>query len=368
MMIKNLKISNFRCFDNFDIHEFERVNLIGGRNNSGKTALLEALYLNSAPSSKTIMNLRQIRSESLEFLKTIPAKAWDYLFFDKSKLKKIIKIVAESEEKIKEIEIVCDDSIEQFEEFFENEDEDEETQEIEELKTILIENENKRSVLNIYTRTDTNRLLSASMIANSKGVITKTQNISSFNDVNFIPSFLRITNPALAEEFDKADLEGYSDDILKIVQSIDSSIEQIKTLNIGKSSIYLKKQTNEYLPITLFGEAVYRVIQFALRIVNNRNGILLVDEIENGIHYTSQDDLWTILFQLAINFNIQIFATTHSYEMIKSFSKIAHKFESETGAYFEIAKSAKKNKTIAIKRDIEVLKYELSQEMEFRGE
>jgi hypothetical protein len=74
------------------------------------------------------------------------------------------------------------------------------------------------------------------------------------------------------------------------------------------------------------------------------------------------------LFKLSIEFNIQIFATTHSYEMIKAFSNVAHKFSDEVGSYFEIAKNIKKDKIVAIKRDTELLQYELSQKMGLRGE
>ena len=42
-MINTIRIQNFRCFENFQSSGFERVNLIGGKNNSGKTCLLEAL-------------------------------------------------------------------------------------------------------------------------------------------------------------------------------------------------------------------------------------------------------------------------------------------------------------------------------------
>ena len=48
-MIKKITIENFRCFDKLKVLGFERVNLISGKNNAGKTALLEAIFLNSAP-------------------------------------------------------------------------------------------------------------------------------------------------------------------------------------------------------------------------------------------------------------------------------------------------------------------------------
>ncbi len=367
-MINNLKISNFRCFDNFYIQGFEQINLFGGKNNSGKTALLESLYLGSVPSAQSIMRLRQIRSETYEFLKAIPEKAWDNLFFNNNEINKKIEIITKyNGYRTKQIEIDCDDSVEQFSEIL-REDNDDMTKDIDELKTMLIESEYKSSALNIYTFKNGKKSITTSMIASSKGIISKNSDITIYDKANFIPAFLRISNSALAEEFDKSDLEGNADEVLKAIKIIDKSIDQIKTLNIGKPAIYLKRKNKEFLPITLFGEAISRVAQFILRIINNRNGILLIDEIENGIHYTNQCELWRMLFKLSAEFNIQIFATTHSYEMIKSFSEVAYKEKDCTGAYFEIARDVRKAKIVGIKREPEILKYELFQGMELRGE
>ena len=368
-MIKNLKISNFRCFKSFDIQGFERVNLFGGKNNSGKTALLEGLYLGSTPSYKTIMRLRDNRGESLEFLKAIPEKAWNNLFFDKKEIGPKSEIILEYDDKINNVEIVCNDSIEQLDEILSKDNG--------ESNTMLTEDEFKKSTLNISAYKNDKRVsgrsfsMTASSIGitvNSIGIIPKTLHISSSGEADFIPAFLRLSNSALAQEFDKCDLQGNVDEVLKIIQIIDGSITQIKTLNIGEPAIYLKRETSKYLPITLFGEAINRVVHFILKIINNNNSILLIDEIENGIHYTNQSDLWEMLFKLSIEFNIQIFATTHSYEMIKSFSEVAHKAKENIGTYFEIARDIRTDQIVGIKREIETLKYELSQKMELRGE
>ena len=43
--INKIKIENFKCFDKLEVNGLSRVNLIGGKNNVGKTALMEALEL-----------------------------------------------------------------------------------------------------------------------------------------------------------------------------------------------------------------------------------------------------------------------------------------------------------------------------------
>ncbi|MDJ0560701.1 MAG: AAA family ATPase, partial [Microcystis sp. M53599_WE4] len=83
-MIKDIEISNFRCFEHTKIEGFERVNLIGGKNNSGKTALLEAIFLYSYPYPNTIHPYIRgiIRRQSLAVVRAVPKNAWDDLLFN----------------------------------------------------------------------------------------------------------------------------------------------------------------------------------------------------------------------------------------------------------------------------------------------
>jgi AAA15 family ATPase/GTPase len=91
-MLKEIEIQNFRCFEQIKISGFERVNLIGGKNNAGKTALLEALFLNVAPQASSLEMLRDFRRESSKALEAMPNRAWDNLFYALKKDKFIVII------------------------------------------------------------------------------------------------------------------------------------------------------------------------------------------------------------------------------------------------------------------------------------
>lgn len=54
MNYKSLKITNFRAINSLEAEDFKRVNLITGRNNCGKTTVLEALFLISGMSNPQI--------------------------------------------------------------------------------------------------------------------------------------------------------------------------------------------------------------------------------------------------------------------------------------------------------------------------
>ena len=66
-----------------------------------------------------------------------------------------------------------------------------------------------------------------------------------------------------------------------------------------------------------------RLFGMILALVNVSEGILLIDEFENGLHYSVQLETWRMIFRLATEMNIQVFATTHSSDAIRSFQEAA---------------------------------------------
>ena len=120
--------------------------------------------------------------------------------------------------------------------------------------------------------------------------------------------------------------------------------------------------------LSSFGDAMNRMVDLVLRIVNNENGIVLIDEIENGIHYTKQEAIWSLIFTLAIKNNVQIFATTHSREMMQSFDKVALENTNVVAKYIEVFKSARTNNIKSNVFDTKKLEYALSQNEPLRGE
>ncbi|GBC62779.1 hypothetical protein DENIS_3756 [Desulfonema ishimotonii] len=369
-MISEIEIRNFRCFEETRISGFRRVNLIGGLNNSGKTALLEALYLNASVETKCVVNLMRFRREDLEFAKSIPEKAWSNFFFNQNNISPAIIKSKGSDEDV-DLKIWCDDSAENFflkfeDEFEKNEDLDEDLIEI---KDLLSNNQYKKAALHLTWYINGKKIPQLSLIATSKGIISKELKFPSTKQVKFIPAALRTSKSALAREFDMSELSGNTDKVLEAIKLIDSSIKEAKTLSIGEPTLYLKKEGGVYLPISLYGEAVSKVADFILRIVNHQGHILLIDEIENGIHYTHQPRLWEMLFKLAVEFDIQIFATTHSLEMIRAFAETGLQQEDkEMAAYIELTRHIRTGQITGIAREPKELEYTLRRGVGVRGE
>ena len=116
-------------------------------------------------------------------------------------------------------------------------------------------------------------------------------------------------------------------------------------IGLGRVPIVRIKDIDEPLPLRSLGDGVQRILGIALALVNATDGILLIDEIENGIHYSVQPELWQLIFQLARRLNVQVFATTHSWDCIEGFQKAAQEDKQEDGMLIRL--SLKKDEVVA---------------------
>ncbi|WP_204102554.1 MULTISPECIES: AAA family ATPase [Spirulina sp. CCY15215] len=357
-MIQDIDIKNFRCFQDTKISGFERVNLIGGKNNSGKTALLEALTVYHVSKARSFTAIREMRKESSEIAEAMPERAWDNFFFNQNKSKAIEIIGQDINKQKKKIEILITDSIQA--DLLEN------NRHAKDFLDLIAKNESVFSVLKFRVEEKSENTIS-SIIAGSSGFYSLDIN-ESHSDLPLIPSFVRISNKYLAEEYDKARLEDREFEVLNILQVLDPSITEIETFAIGEPTLYLKRNGQQRLPLSLFGDAINRVAAIVLKLINSKAKVLLIDEIENGIHYTSQKEFWKMLFRLSQELDTQIFATTHSWEMIRAFADVGVEDYPNLGAYFELAQKPKSDRIVGIKRDLETLEYAIEHGKNIRGE
>lgn len=78
------------------------------------------------------------------------------------------------------------------------------------------------------------------------------------------------------------------------------------------------------IPVALMGEGMVRMLSNANAMANSKGGIVLIDEIENGLHYSVLPALWKMIFKTAHMLDIQVFAATHSDECLRAASQVAN--------------------------------------------
>jgi AAA15 family ATPase/GTPase len=359
-MIKSIEIENFRCFHKTAAKGFGRVNLIGGKNNAGKTALLEALLLMGEPSNKSVIQLLSTRPIPLSFIKNVPEKTWDNFFFNQQKTVKILL-------KSKESETVFDETIISYNEKKDWKGNQSDDGELMDMTNIKVD-ELIQSVIEVFAK-GANKSGRTSLNATNRGIKPDTNPyLRGFNPCFYIPANVKTSGLVLASEFDKAKYQGFNQTLLEAFQVIDGSISETSTLTIGgEPAIYLKRANESYMPLTLFGDAMNKIADFILKIVNNKSSMILIDEIENGIHHENQRQIWKILFDLCNRFDVQLFATSHSAEMIEAFKDVV-KANNFDGNYFRMAKHTVTDEINIQKISIDVLEDKIETNQPIRGE
>jgi len=367
-MITSFEIENFRCFHQTKGNGFSNVNLFGGQNNIGKSALLEAIYLMGSPTNQSITFLLALRRIGKLQLTSDPNKAWDNFFYKQDKTETISFNFDQNADKHK-VTLTCNEFITEFIELIQDEKALPETSLID-FANSLSNSETLKSSLHIeaYKNMALSPPYSSIFVASSNGVLGGGE-VIKFIETNFIPSGVKASTEKLAKEFDKIKFEGKLDLLLDAFKIIDPSIEKVDTFTLGEPSLYVKRINEDFLPISLFGDAMTRIADFVLRIVNNPNSILLIDEIENGIHHTAHQEVWRMLFRLSKQYNVQIFATSHSAEMIEAFKDVIVENDDEKdGNYFELMRHLISNEIIIQRIPATSLNSKLNNGEPIRGE
>lgn len=126
------------------------------------------------------------------------------------------------------------------------------------------------------------------------------------------------TSSDMSTRFNNIQITKRTDKIIKILSQIEPSLQNISLGSDG--IIYCDIGLDRLMPINIMGDGMHRLLSIILAISDTEDGIVLIDEIENGFHYSAQEILWNAILKSAKEFNVQIFATTHSIECIKAFS------------------------------------------------
>jgi len=119
---------------------------------------------------------------------------------------------------------------------------------------------------------------------------------------------------------------------IEALRLIEPKIERLATVGSDRRSSYSRERggvvikmmgSAQRVPIGSMGDGMWRLLGLALALVNAEGGILLVDEIDTGLHFSVMDRMWKLLAEGAEKFSVQVFATTHSRDCYESLSTIA---------------------------------------------
>lgn len=93
------------------------------------------------------------------------------------------------------------------------------------------------------------------------------------------------------------------------------------------------------VPLRSLGDGAMRCFAVALSLAKSSGGFLLMDEAENGIHHSIQPKFWSMILHTAQRNNVQVIATTHSWDCVTGFTKAASELEDVEGVLYRIQRN-----------------------------
>lgn len=324
-MIPSLQIRNFRLFDNLVIDKLARVNLITGKNNVGKTALLEAVSIYSTNGSGiNLFHILQNRNMNA--------------YFDDKNLKNLFPFFSLSNKSSVQNEILIGQK------------------ELNDFVGIdfigyteIIENGKLQRFpfdlslggkLGIQIRNNKeSRILSFGLAVTAELIKEYNRPFISSSTID-IGSFL--------EYWDEIVFTPSENDVIYCLKMIEPGIKRLalKGEKGGESRSFIAdiEGYNNPIPIDSLGEGFTRMLRIIIGLVSAKDSILCIDEIENGLHYSVQQDMWKRVLEFSEKLNVQVFATTHSWDCIDAFQKALNEFHDPSAG--QLIRLKEKNGTI----------------------
>ncbi|MCK5522944.1 MAG: AAA family ATPase [Thiomargarita sp.] len=327
-LITEIEIKNFKCFEDFKANGFKRVNLIGGKNNVGKTALMEAFWINEL--NKKEGNLVH------SFVSLVSSLAL------MEQLRQTVNY------DIQDLQIAF--SL------------------LKKFNTMSIQTNNNSLKLNIGVKdldvtVNINELeLDISPLA-SPHLFREFLSEKTIVSENFIPSD-KIDNDLIISLDNRMRKSRKKRKLNQYISEFDRDILEFEIIdNIPKVFLDSKK---EFEDISELGHGLKRYISIISAILVCQDSCLFLDEIENGIHYTHQDRLWEIILTLSEELNCQVFATTHSKDCIESYYKVSKKMAYKNVSYVKMTRLESSQISSSV-YDYELLENSMEQDHEVRG-
>lgn len=346
-MIKSVSFENFRGLKKLELDNLSQVTLISGRNNAGKSTILEGIFLlfdHVAPESFVKIN----NFRGLPFSSNQNA-LWEPIFYNMN-AEFPVSISIDLDEVPLHLEYTKDNNYVPTD--FSGVSAPQEV-----YNQFIFSAKSSYSLKFRFTAADYEE--NGHFIVSEAGMLRNIDTNEANNQVKRLP-FVQYINSAIVkndnvitEWFGKLELHGKKEMIINALKVLDESISDISTIAINGQIQLYAKMGGQLLPLKLAGDGLNKLLFMVLAIVENPNSIILIDEIESGFHYSMYDKLWNVVASVARENNCQIIATTHSYECIDgSVEGIKSANMQDKFCFYRIEKNGENNKSFRYSGDL----------------
>jgi AAA15 family ATPase/GTPase len=286
-MLDHLHIQNYRLFKELHLDGLRRVNLITGKNNTGKTAILEAIrIIDSEADLSVVCNIIYKRNDFDS----------QHLYTEKSIFHNFNL----------DIEILLN-----------------------EIKVLFKYDTDRKISGELYFSYNSNEIKRLSIALNYAN--------SPRDESILIPFDTSFDNVSLWKTID---LSPRKKDIINILKAVENKVVDVGLDIETKLPKILLNDLEFPIPLKHLGDGINRIFTIALALVNAKNKILLIDEIDLGLHHSVQRKLWEIIFKFSKELNVQVFATTHSQDCVEAFTDVLNeKGNANEGQYIRLQRN-----------------------------
>ena len=343
-MIDSIEINNFRGIHRGKIDGLSRVNLFFGKNNCGKSSLLESIFLVCGQSNP----LLPASINAMRAYKRLEENDIHYFFYNMDPLREIQIATAGTQERHLAItsfrETVTDSNSVTTELPFHYG-----------LRMKYYTKEGEYSSEVLYDVGGSNQIKQTTHIDNRYSEKLKCVYLSPRYDSN-------------------ASVEGLHNIIMN--KDEDFLVEALRVLEPDAQKpifmdniMFVDTGLPQRLPINLMGDGIRKIVSFLTSIYQCKGGVVLIDELSNGFHYSVMKPMWDVVIRAAIKNDVQIFATTHDEDSIKGFQEalqdVKQYRDTEVAAAFKLLRITE-GELKSYRYSVDQLGYAMEQEIEIR--
>jgi energy-coupling factor transporter ATP-binding protein EcfA2 len=303
-----LEISNFRCFKELSM-ELKPITLIAGKNNTGKSSILEALFLYHDYANPDVF-IKLVGFRGVKQIEVSPRSLWEPLFRNMIATEPMI------------LRKNGDSALR-----------------IEKNKGFALSNSGQNTLDGKIDVNSANYALACVFLKDGKDFfgdyLISSENLNKAvillahanttllpNDeyIQYFGPHIRLGDNQVVDLFGQVELAQHGTakkKLLDVLSILGESIVDVTTISAGGLvQLYFTNKQGVKMPIQTVGDGIGKLLHIALIMLTKPGSILLLDEVENGLHYTLHGKFWEMIASLAIQEKCQIVATTHSYECI----------------------------------------------------
>ncbi len=373
-MLRNLKLEKYRSFDEYELSDLSRVNLLVGRNDCGKTSILEAIhFLVSRGDPEVLAKCADRRGEGTDVAPriAIPSLA-EVGLRSRQTGPSIARFFPGHRFGPGEAFHISGEGCGHVSVHVRLNDEG--PPPLDGMDPPALQLQIRSSTLNktfVVPVTETGYMVNYRHERYRGPWFDKA---SSPPPVQFV-TLDSLDGEALREAWDTALKEARETEAIEAVRLLHEDLESIVVLTSdasrtgsGRAGILLgfggADRRRERVPLGSHGDGMHRLLALSLALIQAADGFLLIDEIDTGLHWTVLEDMWRLVIETARKSSMQVFATTHSYDCIRGLSSLVESHPDLAGevSIHKIGRSIRK----AVHLDAEDVQVAVEQKIEVR--